>query len=325
MSGPWLALALGAAGLALSALFSGSETGLYRVSRVRLVLDALAGDTVARLLLWLVNRPSLFVATVLVGNNLANCAVSLGIVLGAQRIFAGGGHAVELLAPLALTPVLFVYGELLPKDLFLRAPNRLLRRGAPAFLAFTAAFLPVSLLLWGVNLLAARLIGRSPQQVRLALARRELQRVLEEGHEVGILRPSQRDLADGVFAVAGRPVREFAQPLRDAARARSDMSKDEVLRLARRLQIAAVPVEDAAAPGKLLGYVQVIELALAPGEGIAPMRPLLQFRGSDAHLLALMRMQSAKEGLAAVVDERGEVVGLVTAARLRAPLFRRKP
>ena len=50
-------------GLALSALFSGSEIGFYRIPRVRLRLDALEGDVVARGLLWLTNYPTLFVAT----------------------------------------------------------------------------------------------------------------------------------------------------------------------------------------------------------------------------------------------------------------------
>ena len=59
-------------GLILSALFSGSEIGFYRIPRVRLRLDALEGDFIARGLLWLTNYPTLFVATTLIGNNIAN-------------------------------------------------------------------------------------------------------------------------------------------------------------------------------------------------------------------------------------------------------------
>jgi len=77
----WLALFLLAAGIFLSAFFSGSETGFYRVSRIRLVLDGLGGDRMARLILWMTNNPSLFVATTLIGNNLANYMTSLAIVL----------------------------------------------------------------------------------------------------------------------------------------------------------------------------------------------------------------------------------------------------
>ena len=74
-------LGLFAAGLALSAFFSGAETGFYRVQRLRLVLDGMSGNWLASGLLALANRPSLYVATTLIGNNVANYMTSLAIVL----------------------------------------------------------------------------------------------------------------------------------------------------------------------------------------------------------------------------------------------------
>ena len=61
------ALVLLLVGISLSAFFSGTETGFYRVTRVRLVLDTLDGDLISRCLLWFTNNPTLFVATVLIG------------------------------------------------------------------------------------------------------------------------------------------------------------------------------------------------------------------------------------------------------------------
>src|SRR4030042_4148185 len=98
--GIWVALVLAGVGLFCSALFSGLETGFYRATRVRLVLDALGGDPISRGLVWLTNHPTLFVATVLVGNNLANYLVSLSIVMGARIARGGAAHATELIAPL---------------------------------------------------------------------------------------------------------------------------------------------------------------------------------------------------------------------------------
>ena len=87
----WLVLLLLSVGAFLSALFSGSETGFYRVTRVRLLLDGLGGDPVARMLLRLTNHPALFVATTLIGNNVANYVMSLGIVLAVHLLFAFPG------------------------------------------------------------------------------------------------------------------------------------------------------------------------------------------------------------------------------------------
>ena len=59
-------------GVRLSAFFSGNETGFYRVSFLRLGTDAHAGDRQASQLIWFSQNPSYFVATTLVGNNIAN-------------------------------------------------------------------------------------------------------------------------------------------------------------------------------------------------------------------------------------------------------------
>ena len=315
------ALILAIVGLLLSAFFSGSETGFYRATRVRLVLDALGGDPVARGLVWLTNRPLLFVATTLIGNNLANYLTSLAIVIAVVGCL-GDAPAAELIAPLALAPVLFIYGELLPKSLFLQAPNRLLRRGGPLLLGFVVLFLPVSLVLTGLNRLLALFVGKSSEQVRLTLARHELQGILEEGHEAGILYPVQRSLARGIFAVAKDPVARFVTPSQRLPRARSDMAKAEVLRMAERYRIAVIPVERADRSGELIGYLRVIDLGLSASDELGPLRPLMEIPEETSHIAALMQMQSAGESLARVVGSGGETLGSVTADRLREPPFR---
>jgi len=310
-----------AAGIFLSAFFSGSETGFYRATRVRLVLDALGGDPIARGLTWLTNNPSLFVATTLVGNNFASYLTSLAIVMGAQTLVASDGHAAELIAPLLLAPLLFVYEELLPKKMFMEAPNRLLRRSGPLLFVFFVLFLPISILLWGLSKILALFIGQSPEQVHLTLARRELGRVFDEGREAGILHPAQRSLAQGIFAVANQPVSREATPLGDVPRARIGMSKEEVLRLARRYRIAAVPVESSDAQGRLIGYLRVVDLILRESNEIGSPRPLLDIPETDTHVAALIRMQSGGELLARVVDAAGRTRGILTAPDLRKPFF----
>jgi putative hemolysin len=319
------ALLLVAVGILLSAFFSGMETGFYRATRVRLVLDALGGDTISRGLVWLTNHPLLFVATVLVGTNLANYLTALAIVMGTQALTleraAMTQYVAEMLVPLLLAPLLFVYGELLPKNLSLQAPNRLLRRGGPLFLTFVVLFFPISALLWALNKLLQRLVGQSPEPIRLTLARRELQRLLREGHEVGILHPAQRALAQGIFAAADQPISRFTTPLEQVPRARLDMAKQDILRLAGRYRIPVVPVEAPATPGELAGYVRVIELALGDSDEVGPLHQLLEIPQNMRHVAALMQMQSTRESLARVVNSKRETIGIVTREQLRMPLF----
>src|SRR5437867_2301676 len=127
------AILLFVVGLALSAFFSGVETGFFRVPRICLRLDAMAGDRMARALIFLGNRPGLFVATVLLGTNLADDLMSLALVtVGAS--FHLEGRAAEIVLPILFSPIVYVYGSALPKQLFLEAPYWLLRKSGPVFL-----------------------------------------------------------------------------------------------------------------------------------------------------------------------------------------------
>ncbi|MEQ8791404.1 MAG: CNNM domain-containing protein [Pirellulaceae bacterium] len=318
----WLiAILLLLGGLLLSAFFSGSETGFYRATRVRMLLDALDGDAISRGLLWLANNPALFVATTLVGNNVANYIVSLAIVLITHLVLGQGQTAAEMLAPVIFAPVVFVYGESLPKNLYYHAPNRLLRLGGPLFLFCLVLFSPIAGMLWLLGRLLQILLGEAPERVKLKLARKEVEQVLLEGQEAGIIKPAQHRLAQNLFAVANRPVTALCTPLARAASVRIGSRREDVLRLARRHRQPALPVI-AAKSRDLVGYVRVIDLYLDPRETIDEVRPLLKVSAGDTHVTALIAMETSKEELAQVVDAKGVTIGLLYAEQLNEPLFR---
>jgi CBS domain containing-hemolysin-like protein len=328
----WLALALlFTAGIFLSAFFSGSETGLYRATKVRLALDALGGDRVSRSLLWLTNNPTLFVATSLIGNNIANYVTSLAIVLGTRQLGVDSSHLAELLAPIIFAPVVFVYGELLPKHLFYVAPNRLLRFGGPLFLLCVVGgplfllcvvlFAPVSAVLWTLGRFLQWIVGEAPEFVRSRLAREELQRILVEGHEAGVLRPAQRQLAQGMFAVANDPVFRFCVPVGRTTSVPRTASRTEVLRIARR-QRTPVVIVLAERSRRLVGYVRIVDIHLSGKEWGQSLRPLLRIHYTDSHIATLTRMQTEREPIAEVFDDQGATLGIVSIQKLVQPLLR---
>ena len=198
--------------LSMNAFFSGTETGFYRMTRLRLVMEAMTGDRISRIMLWLANQPSLVVATTLVGNNLANELTSKSVTMATEALFPEGGTLIDFLLPLVVTPFMFICGDLLPKNVFYNAPNRLMRRSSPLLVASAILFAPITILLWLLSLVLKLLISERPEELRLSLARRELNEMLTEGHEAGILRPVQRTLAQTMLAVAGQPVKNFAAP-----------------------------------------------------------------------------------------------------------------
>ena len=309
-----------AAGLFLSAFFSGCETGFYRATRFRFAIDGLRGDPISRGLLWLTNNPTVFVATTLIGNNLANYLTSRSIVQATQAIFGSGQLMGDLAVPLLVTPFVFIYGELLPKNLFYLAPNKLLRTGGPLFLICGVLFAPISAVLWSLARGLQRVIGESPEIIRLRLARNELQKVIDEGHEIGILHDAQRALSRSVIEVGNEHVSRYCvAPIRMPCVALSS-PRSEVLRVARRHRTNRLLVFGNS-PRDVLGYVRLIDVHLATEDWQTTKRPLMTVNRIESHLSTLLQMQCAKEPLAQVIDEAGRNLGIVDSEELLQALL----
>lgn len=300
-------------GLVLSAFFSGSETGFYRVTRVRLVIAAVDGDRISRGLLALTNFPAVFVATTMIGNNLANYLASLGVVLLTKEIVSSHGDITELAATILFSPLVFVYGEMLPKYLFFHAPNLMLRRSAPPLLFFTVLFAPFSALLWLFGWLLQTMLGETPLRVQPALARKELREVLQEGQEAGILSPSQRQMAENVFDIGGGLVESFCRPESQILTVSEDASRDHILQLAKRYRKPIVAVK-ASRTRAWVGYLRVVDLLLDDRPVSQIMRPLMPLRRGESLIQALLRMQSDRVAVAQVVDPSGKTYGLLYAS-----------
>jgi putative hemolysin len=309
-------------GMALSAFFSGTETGFFRATRVRLALDALAGSWVSKALLWMTNQPSIFVATALVGTNLSHYIVSMSVVLASQVMAPKGGSAVEIAETVVVAPVMFLLCDLLPKNLYYDAPNRLLKRSAIAFMIFGVLFAPVTAVLWIISWLFQKITRSESQEFSMRLARRELGDLLSEGHEAGILKPAQQSLAQAMLAVAGLPVRAFASPASRVVRVTTTMSKSDIIRIAQRHQRALLPVEDTRNKRELVGYLRIMDLYLDNSPELPEFRPMVVLRDGQSCLSALRRLSDKEDALGHVVDQKGKTIGFVTGRELRMALLK---
>lgn len=305
-------------GLFLSAFFSGSETGFYRVTRVRLLMDAKSGRWISRMLLWLTNHSTVLVATVLMGNNIANYIVSLGLLLASQRLFAGWPQ-MENIMPLLMTPLLFIYGELLPKYLYYQVPYRLLTLGAPLMVLFAILFSPITLLVIVLEKLWPTSLGSSSIKSGVRLERQELQRVLVEGQEAGVLLPIQREIAQNMFIYGVRPVRQFAVPLRAMPLVTAQADRQEVIRQSNRRGQSIVGVVDDTHQ-RLLGCYIIADVLINPER---PLRllPVFRTQGTESSIQVLTRLQSSLSPLVAIEDAQGQTIGTVDKERLTALLL----
>ncbi len=282
------------------------------MSRAKAVLDALSGCRRSSFLIWLTNRPPIFIATALLGNNLANNYVSLGSVLLVQILFPDS--SVALISTLIVTPIVFIYGELLPKSIFLMAPTRLMKTCVPFLRFFVYLFLPISLFLGGLNILIARLVGEKNRQYFLQMTDVELRYVFGEGRNAGIWRPTQQSMAEKIFQCQARSLEEMAVSLKSFPQIRDTTPREEALQIARKAGIDWILARSASgAPQKNQpdGFYFFRDLLLTPTDRPVPFRKLLTLPVSMSFNEAMERMFTKDVPFAVLKNVRGEFVGIL--------------
>ena len=310
----WLLLAIASSlfvvGVRLSAFFSGSETGFYRVSFLRLSIDAHTGDSVAKRLLWFVQNPEFFVATTLLGNNIANYLTTIAIGLGTEAFIDSPSIVVEVGATLLFAPVIFVFGELMPKNLYFRAPIRLLRNNSRLFKLCYRSFLPASIPLVWIARLLEKLSSATSNRADFLLGRHRLIQVLSKGHEHGILTNQQGILVHGLLHDATRPISEIMIPTETILGEEENASREKLLKYARENHLTHIPLRRHKSSADWFGYVRVLDLELGSRQAESMIRTMPRIPAASTRLMALLAIRDSGESVGVII-EGDDVHGII--------------
>ncbi len=297
--------------LALSATFSGMETGVYSLERVRLRVRAAAGDRIAERLLGLANNPLRAMCTILVVNNAVNYCVAAfcGDIVKAMADPDTSDVQLELINTLWVVPVLFIFGEVVPKQLFLMHPAALSARAWPVYRVLSLLLLPVIIPLMALQ----NRLARSGPAMPPLLARKGIINALTEGDESETLHRTQRWMASRVLALRDVTVRERMVAAADVVCVEPRSTRDDVLRVASGSGRSRLLVRDPS-EGVYRGYVNAMDAAFAdPGERWRLEGAVFDIPSVEAStpvLEAVRLLQQARRPLAQVV-ESGRAVGIL--------------
>ena len=193
--------------VALGGLFSGSETGLYQLSRLRLRLGVENKQLPFVILGRCLRDSSGLLLSLLIGNNLVNY-IATSLVTGAflSQLGAEYEHRAEVLATLLMVPLLFVFSELIPKNLFFYLSDVLMPFLSPILYAFYKPlnWCGVIPLFKTISSLFARLAGMSASSktVITSTQRHKVQAILQDTHEEGILSSVQSDMISRLVRIS---------------------------------------------------------------------------------------------------------------------------
>jgi len=295
----------------LSALFSGSETGFYSVSDLRLEADAKAGRGSARWIKRLLGDESGLLITILIGNNLA---IELVTLLGEHQLSGSGlvpAAWMDLVLTLTLTPILFFFAELLPKDLFRRRPYSLLAWAVRPMAVFYIAFWPLMVVMRALGNLVQRVLGIEDDDIYQVRGRDLVVEVLEEGSRRGTLEARAETMAKNALGLSALKLSDVMTAWDQVEKLDLESQSAETSReRVARAEHSRLPVLRA---GAVVGYVHQLEvLAADPAEDPEEhLHKLLCLDPGTSVQVALGRLRTFGKR-AALVGELDAPVGLVS-------------
>ena len=300
--------------LFLSAFFSSTETALMSLNRYRLRHKARSGHRGARLAEALLRRPDRLIGLILLGNNLVNIAAASIVSLLALRL---GGEAGVAIGTFVFTLVVLIFAEVAPKTIAALHPSRLALPAAYIYYPLLKVCYPI---VWLVNLLAnslLRLLGVNARQIAShSLSREELKTVVAEAGAM-VPRRHQRMLL-GILDLENTEVDDVMVPRQEIVGIDLDDDWENNLKLIRESRYSRLPVFNADIDS-LVGVIQLRRILPRLANNTLNREALLAAT-REAYFIPegttlnrqLVNFQRSQQRFAFVVDEYGDIQGLVT-------------
>lgn len=300
--------------LFLSAFFSSTETALMRLNRYRLRHQARSGLRSARLTESLLQHPDRLIGLILLGNNAANLAAAALVTVISIRI---GGEAAIFVGTLILTFVVLIFAEVAPKTVAARNPSKL---ALPAALIYYPLMKIAYPLVWLINLMAnglLRLFGvRNEHEHGQALSTAELRTIVSEA---GTLIPARHQrMLLGILDLEDVSVDDVMIPRQEIIGIDLDEPWEKNLALIRDSRYSCLLVyrDDI---DTIVGILRVRTVHNSLAQGTLnetslmekTLEPYFVPEGTPLNK-QLANFQRLKHRVALVVDEYGDVQGLVT-------------
>ncbi len=296
--------------LLMEGLFTGAEMVLVCADPHKLTEKARRGDRGAETALKLLSRPEWAISTTLTGTNFF---VVLSTVIATSRLLPRfGGHA-ELVAVAAITPLVILLGEIVPKS-FAQPRADALAGGAARFIWYAGfALYPLVAVVSFLARTLSRPFGGVPP-VHGIVTREELRMILQVGKGRTDVEAHERVMVRRAFRFGERKVVDILRPLPQVVALPEEATCRDAALLASSSGYSRYPVYRERVD-RFVGFLHILDTVGSPPE--APVRPLLRkalFLPELMPVDELMRkFREERTSFAAVVDEYGGVTGIVTA------------
>ncbi len=310
----------------INGLLAMSELAVVSSRPARLKVLSDQGNRGATTAIRLADNPGRFLSTVQIGITL------VGVLSGAFSGATLGSRLSEWLMTQGLTPAMadgvgvgvvvvaitylsLIVGELVPKQIALRDPERVAARVAPAMSLLSKIGAPLVLLLDVSGKAVLALLGHKGEPEE-KVTEEEVRTIIAEAETAGVLERDEREMISGVMRLADRSARALMTPRREVEVIDLADSADEIREQLRATRRSRLPVQEGEADS-IIGVVVVKELIdfLSVGEKhdlreLVSEAPVVMDTAGALHVLREIR--SSRVHMALVFDEYGHFEGIIT-------------
>ena len=301
--------------LLLSAFFSGSETGLMTLNRYRLKLRAQKGERAAQYAQQLLKEPHRLIGAILLGNHLVNNLAAALLAVLTMRLYSS--QFAVLAATAVFTLVLLIVSEVIPKTLAALHPERL---GLPAARVHWLLRWPLLPFVWFINIASRgllRLFGVTPEDAsQHNLSAEELRSVVAEA---GAMIPQRHQkMLTSILDLEKATVEDIMVPRNEIVGIDITDSREAIRTAIIDSEHTRLPVYDGSID-QLKGVLHLRRAVRLAAEDKLDTASLLSL-ASEPYFVPegtplnqqLLNFQNQKRRVGFVVDEYGDIQGLVT-------------
>ena len=302
---------LGVACLLATMFFSAAEMAFIAANRLRLRHLAEEGSRTAARYLEAFRRPERVLSTAMMGVTIAHIVASSAVTYALLPVL---GAWAPWVVTAALTPVMLVFGEIIPKAVAREwATSLILRLYAPLRWA-SALLVPF---VWVTNTLVTvllRFVGGPSVDSRHFVSREELKALLAMEPDEADVTTVEAEMIDKIFDLGDTTVREVMVPLVEVAMLPETATPADAIALIAQRGFSRIPIY-AQRETDIVGVVAAMDLLKrgADASTLADLRRPVSYVPETKRIDDLLReMQRSRNHLAVVVDEYGGATGVVT-------------
>jgi putative hemolysin len=298
--------------LGCSGFFSGSETALLSLDKLRVRFLQQSKQPRADKLAGLLDRPDLLLSGILVGNNLVNIAASVIATGLFVELFGAGG---EWLTIVILTPLLLIFSEVCPKTYAAQYPEKVSFMVLAPIRLILTVLAPVVYVVSSFSRLLTSFIRKDAAET-LSISEDEIKALIEVGEESGVVAAEQRRMLHGIFELSENRVRDVMIPRTEVQGFEVTAGFSEVVGVIGSTRHSRFPVYRGSLD-QIIGVVyskDVLDFFARPDEFSLEQLCRSPFFVPEAKRIAvlLQSFRKKREHMAIVVDEYGGIEGIVT-------------